>query len=915
MPSYPKSLVQELATLFKELCGYLVKTSDEGVGDTNKKAATITPPWAWCVYMMTKILQQFPQGITRSVLLAELELRWKASIRRGEHSGRLKRALSTKQLAPHDILEGRMKRIDDFRVYIDAGGENCGCEMILHRQFTDLVAFTKHYTGLDFLDDRDCRMVQCRLMRSHSAMLVPTPSIIFIIDLHSSQHTAVPSSAHANACSSSSQLPILDKKTKMADFFCRVLLEYCRRFYASFVSESSRNHVNATLTEEANSKNQVVVLASVVSFSKIYQHPHNSSSYCVVRLRVFNPSQLDPSTPSVHTNLIDSASLQIVCLILRDEQATMVSLWNIGDILLLYRPFIALNSDEILFGRKVKCPNYHSMEYNVIEHPADGFEDQNGDSNISIHFLYGDVTVVSKVIGLKNADRDLTPHAIQTSTSLSSLRSDSMEILSRLGLKLIEQYSKPSPLTSTMISSPMLHSNDSLKFDKIDCSKCTSFICSDDLIQGMHGLTLLTRIIMIDKDPSSVSSIDPSVGPNASLGSNPSGNEITTAALSTPRNDQSKNKDDFRRHRDFTIFWADVIDPDVSYEPSSAQIVTILKVKCSGPVPENLQSGQLVMLTELTIDAICGCAESDCKYFDALFTKQSEVSLISQYLWNHCTCQCCKKNQSVENPSEIFDGMGIILHHKVVSCSLGFSTGMNVAAVASPSPVSQSKQRPRKFKANTVVASSLCENIIPLNRLMCLLNSPSIFMPCIFNDLFLMDSKKLRRDLSGCFIVFAKVLFVRQSSDNMNSLQNSSLNDKRSSSTQMNGECSMSSYSLKLMLEDESGFSTFATVTESTFSTTLKAHKKNGSLIIEEGTIFAFSLSYREKSSDVSFDSTQRTHSKKQKKGIPLTGYLPDGNEYGDNKQIDENVYLHVESIGEANIRGFQIQKLKKNLK
>lgn len=74
-----------------------------------------SPMERWTTAQSVRLLQQYPAGISKSVLLTELEYRWRTYLKRGEHVGKLKQAVSTKQLSLSDILTGELGKIDEHR--------------------------------------------------------------------------------------------------------------------------------------------------------------------------------------------------------------------------------------------------------------------------------------------------------------------------------------------------------------------------------------------------------------------------------------------------------------------------------------------------------------------------------------------------------------------------------------------------------------------------------------------------------------------------------------------------------------------------------------------------------------------------------------------------------------------------------
>lgn len=76
------------------------------------------PTEDWVVSQTIRLLQQYPSGVSRPVLLTELEHRWRMNLKRGEHVGKLKQAIVTKQLSLADTFTGDLTAIDEYRFEI-----------------------------------------------------------------------------------------------------------------------------------------------------------------------------------------------------------------------------------------------------------------------------------------------------------------------------------------------------------------------------------------------------------------------------------------------------------------------------------------------------------------------------------------------------------------------------------------------------------------------------------------------------------------------------------------------------------------------------------------------------------------------------------------------------------------------------
>lgn len=95
--------VSALEALLKELVQFT----------TGENAACPTDKWT--IQHSLRLLQQYPAGISKAVLLTELDYLWKTYQKRGEHIGKLKQAITTKQLCVSDVLTGDLTAVDEYR--------------------------------------------------------------------------------------------------------------------------------------------------------------------------------------------------------------------------------------------------------------------------------------------------------------------------------------------------------------------------------------------------------------------------------------------------------------------------------------------------------------------------------------------------------------------------------------------------------------------------------------------------------------------------------------------------------------------------------------------------------------------------------------------------------------------------------
>lgn len=372
-------------------------------------------------------------------------------MRRVEYSSKLSQALQTKQLKLSEVIEVNISRIDDFRIKVHDSDNRASCEMILHRQFVDIIAFTKHHTsgGLDLLaNERAARMTCCRMMRSQSPVLLPTPFLV--LDLSSS-----------SSSSSSSSYPLQQMEIYLVS---KIFQRLYQTFYDAMIHYNTNSQVAQSLLH-FNSVTQAVLFVRVVSISPVFEHPMNQTSKYSVVLFSFAPPSSSPGL----------SAQQLIYMILRDEQVCLTTLFNIGDTLLLYRPYLEPNSNEILFGRRSEGNRDHSMGYQIVARCAQGLHEQ--ENLLSIHLLYGAVTVISLIAKCNREHQHQNQHCNVVTTQQ-------------------QQQQQQKSIDPVVDISKAIERNENL------CDSSMSIFClnSKALEVNMKKLSLFVRILGVDSD-------------------------------------------------------------------------------------------------------------------------------------------------------------------------------------------------------------------------------------------------------------------------------------------------------------------------------------------------------------------------------------------------------------------------------
>jgi hypothetical protein len=188
----------------------------------------------------------------------------------------------------------------------------------------------------------------------------------------------------------------------------------------------ARNHdneVESRCAEMLTNESVSVVLTQVISFSDIVSHPLEPAiSVTCVKLKLLLPPVAEMGTQ------IDVPRREEDCyiyLLLHDTSVACTRLWQVNDCLMIYRPFISLNSKEACFGSAMPGAmiHEHAMDHTISVQPIPVLQDYNKEGNVlPIHLQKGTVTTFAV---LKNVDKLYTKSTL-AGTAMSSTLSDTL---------------------------------------------------------------------------------------------------------------------------------------------------------------------------------------------------------------------------------------------------------------------------------------------------------------------------------------------------------------------------------------------------------------------------------------------------------------------------------------------------------
>ena len=369
------------------------------------------PPFGWTCRQALHVLQLYPTGVTRAMLLTELEVKWRMAVRRGEHAGKLGQVLMLLQLELTEVISGTLTGIDDFRCrLISTEDPSLGIDVIMHRQTSDFTAFSRHH-NFPLLSQRAASITHGRLLKGKPLMLLPTPYMSF--DLNFAQFA--------------------DQQ-----FILRVLSPLHYKAFTALESIRSSAHVDMC------NEDVTLLFVQVTNIGVAVPHPVSSSTVVlVVQLQVIHPDEarLSDNGPASIGNKRERPenSPRTVYMILLDEQVSLARLWQAGDLLLVYRPYVGLNAQEVLFGSRTHGSSAfgaHAMAHDVVHRAVSDLDGALDDPwTLPVHFFYGGITVCCVVRGtVSNSDfhsarmQEANLHSYSSSTAFGSPRGSSAEV-------------------------------------------------------------------------------------------------------------------------------------------------------------------------------------------------------------------------------------------------------------------------------------------------------------------------------------------------------------------------------------------------------------------------------------------------------------------------------------------------------
>ncbi|CAM9473095.1 unnamed protein product [Pylaiella littoralis] len=134
-------------------------------------------PWSWAARSMVETVMRYPSGLTEAVILAELELLWRRDVRGALVPGKLQAYLDAQYAPLSDVIQACVVRHSDQLVtLVEDHSRSVSCDqspakvgMYLHQNFKSCLRYAQE-AGHDLLaPGRKVRLTGCRLLTGVAA--------------------------------------------------------------------------------------------------------------------------------------------------------------------------------------------------------------------------------------------------------------------------------------------------------------------------------------------------------------------------------------------------------------------------------------------------------------------------------------------------------------------------------------------------------------------------------------------------------------------------------------------------------------------------------------------------------------------------------------------------------------------------
>ena len=179
-----------------------VKTVDQLVSECQRQFNTTVPiPWGWLFTHLVSLLSRYPSGVTKAILLCELESSWKRIEKLHSKSTGgmdiLRRIVMSQQLSYEEVLEVFLHQVTivgGTHTKLGVIAESCGDSIINEDPIFTMQMYLhkKLYNeeGTIIAHNFKLRFTGCRLLQgqgNRSIKLLPSDNFIILVDQDASE--------------------------------------------------------------------------------------------------------------------------------------------------------------------------------------------------------------------------------------------------------------------------------------------------------------------------------------------------------------------------------------------------------------------------------------------------------------------------------------------------------------------------------------------------------------------------------------------------------------------------------------------------------------------------------------------------------------------------------------------------------
>lgn len=409
------------------------------------------PSNTWFHNELLLLLQSYPSGITKYILLTQLQTKWHHHLIYGTSSSHsainntfisIDVIIREKYISRDDSISFIINQIDTYRCEVIINQDKrMKMHYILHKQVFNLLSFTFDQQLSNLLNNRLIKCVNTSLLPSltENTLLnlcfLPTAYMILIMDLsldndkHFIYNIALPCHQYIFSILNTTNTSVNTGSSTGS---------------VTVGSDKSNTGTGTGTGTIINNNHILFLFVKIIQISNI--KIKNQLKYQLIKFEIllFDKLHLHHSS---HTEGNTASNLEveninnenIIWMILYNDQTILTNLLSINEVLLIYRPFFHLNKEEILFSKTKIQENLekNGLEYTRIDNTLGDdqlIDDNDDDCNNIYHLLYGDATVM---ISFKDIE-PINDKIIKTMTSVNGIIS--VNSLNQNKVKIIDMF-------------------------------------------------------------------------------------------------------------------------------------------------------------------------------------------------------------------------------------------------------------------------------------------------------------------------------------------------------------------------------------------------------------------------------------------------------------------------------------------